>query len=235
MTPENNVSKIYRELFEESVSAIAEGKVITDPLIDDPNDDRRGITVLARPSRSVCEKIAVFQNALSRTDQHQYAQPSSDLHLTVLSLISCYTGFSLNDITVPDYVKIIADSLGDIGPFTVRFRGITASKDAVLIQGFPEDDTLETVRDRIRTNLKKSTLQHTLDSRYTIRTAHLTAVRFRHPLCAPAEYVALLHEFRDFDFGDTTDALELVFNDWYQKKDLVKTLRLFPLPTLTVR
>ncbi|KQR95632.1 hypothetical protein ASG01_00690 [Chryseobacterium sp. Leaf180] len=199
-------------------------------MIDGINDTRRGITLLTRLSQPVIENIERFQNELRQIDQHQYEQPSADLHLTILSLISCYAGFSLNDIHVQDYMEIIAESVLNIRPFSIRFRGITASKDAVMIQGFPQDDSLEIIRERLRTNLKKTSLQQSVDSRYKITTAHITAVRFRKELNVPSGYAAALQRFRNFDFGEiTVSSLDLVFNDWYQKKDIVRTLHRFAL------
>ncbi|MNR38408.1 hypothetical protein D3C85_1565090 [compost metagenome] len=88
-----------------------------------------------------------------------------------------------------------------------------------MIQGFPTDESLNILRDKLRANFQKSALKQSIDSRYPIATAHSTVMRFQEKLDNPEKMIAVVEKFRDHDFGEfTVDKLELVYNDWYQRK-----------------
>jgi hypothetical protein len=52
----------------------------------------------------------------------------------------------------------------------------------MMVQGFPADEGLQVLRDRLRAAFRQSSLQQSIDQRYSIQTAHSTIIRFRHPL-----------------------------------------------------
>ncbi|MNU05101.1 hypothetical protein D3C72_2497830 [compost metagenome] len=44
-------------------------------------------------------------------------------------------------------------------------------------------------------------------------------MRFQEKLDNPEKMITVVEKFRDHDFGEfTVDKLELVYNDWYQRK-----------------
>ena len=88
----------YYQLFTESSKAILDKNYVIDTTIDAENDNRFGITLLIRPPESIKNKIQSFLNELKKDDPTQYYYPNSDMHITVLSIISCYDGFGLNQI-----------------------------------------------------------------------------------------------------------------------------------------
>lgn len=225
-----NLTNHYNQLWEQSFKKFEQDKFEYDPLIDDAGDKRFGITLIARPPQQVKDNIEAFLAELKKAAPAQYYYPASDIHITVMSVISCYEGFALTQIRVDDYVHLIENSLQGFSKFQVVFKGITASPACIIIQGFPEDPTLHHIRDNLRVNFKSKDLQQSIDQRYTIQTAHSTVVRFSKPLQQKEHFLAILKAYRDFDFGTfAIDHLELVFNDWYQKKEIVKTLATFPL------
>lgn len=214
-----NLNEHYNELYNKSSEAILDGNYKLDSQINDESDSRFGITLLIRPNETIKANIQLFLDELKAIDPSQYYYPDSDIHITLMSIISCYEGFSLDKISVPDYVEIIQKSLVDLGQIKIEFRGVTASPSAIMIQGFPMDESLNNLRDKLRENFKKSTLEQSIDSRYAISTAHLTVVRFQEKLQNPEKLVAITDKFRDFDFGTfTVNKIELVYNDWYQRE-----------------
>lgn len=218
----------YAQMWRDAMQRFEAGTCEPDPLIDDPTDDRRGITLLARPSDQLKAQIADFQNELRRVEPDQYFYPASDFHLTILSIISCYTGFRLADVAIADYIEVIETCLAS--PIQIRIQGITASPSGILVQGFPVGDELDRLRDALRHAFRAGALQHSIDSRYKISTAHLTVARFRKPLANPKKMIDKLEQFRDFPFGKMTiSVLHLVFNDWYQQAGKVKSLHAFSL------
>ena len=214
-----NLLEHYNQLYIKSSKAISEGNYIMDNQINVASDSRFGITLLIRPDEEIKAQIQLFLDELKEVDSSQYYYPNSDIHITVMSIISCYEGFTLDKIRIEEYIEIIQKSFLDVEKIRINFKGVTASPSAIMIQGFPTDESLNILRDKLRENFKKTTLQQSIDSRYAIATAHLTVLRFQEKLENPDKLMAVVEKFRDFDFGEfTVDKLELVYNDWYQRK-----------------
>lgn len=225
-----SLSEHYTQMWTKARTSFLEGNQQTDSLLDEPGDDRYGITLLLRPDSATALHVNSFLEDIAEVEPHQYYYPLSDQHLTILSIISCYSGFQLDYIDTPAYIKLIQEALDDIPPIKIRFKGITASPSTVLILGFPEDDALERLREQLREVFKSSGLQHSIDSRYRLFTAHSTVTRFREPLLTPQKFVDTLEKYLETDFGlFTADQLELVANDWYQREAKVKLLETFQL------
>ncbi|MET0946413.1 MAG: mutarotase [Flavobacterium sp.] len=225
-----NLEEHYNQLYKTSSKVILEENYKIDNQINDASDSRFGITLLIRPSDEIKAQIQLFLNELIEVDSQQYYYPNSDIHITVMSIISCSEGFTLDNIRIEEYIEIIQKSLIDVHKISINFKGVTASPSAIMIQGFPTDESLNVLRDKLRENFKKSTLQQSIDSRYAIATAHSTVLRFQEKLENPEKLMAVVEKFRDYDFGEfTVDKLELVYNDWYQRKSNTITLADFYL------
>ncbi len=220
----------YDNLWKQSLEKFNRHAFEFDDLIDSEDDNRYGVTLLARPSDQVKQKIAELLDSIRPVAPGQYYYPQSDLHLTVLSIISCYPGFTLDQIDKSKYKEIVQSAIDPISPFRIRFRGLTASPSCILIQGFPEDNRLQTLRDRLRNKFKQSDLQHSIDKRYKLQTAHITAIRFKEPFADAKAFVKTVANLRNIDFGSCEiNQLELVANDWYQQKDKVELIERFAL------
>lgn len=206
------------------------GRFEYDALINSPNDSRRGITLLARPPESIKAAIKVLLDDLQDTEPWQYYYPTTDIHLTGLSIISCYEGFTLNQMDTNAYVALIREVLHTHPSFKVSFSGLTASPSCLIVQGFPLDAELKNIRNELRKKFYNSNLQHSIDKRYSIQTAHSTIVRFRNPLLNPASFLQKVKKYQTLDLGtfEVTE-LELVFNDWYQRASTTVMLERFSL------
>ena len=234
MKGEINLKKHYSRLYQESVQGIMADNFQTDSHIDSATDSRLGVTLLLRPDGRTKKKIQVFLDELKETEPEQYYYPETDIHITVLSIISCYAGFSPDQISVPDYISLVEESVKDFPGMEISFRGITASPSCIMIQGFFSDNSLRHIRERLRENFKSSRLQHSVDQRYAISTAHATVVRFRKEVLKKEEILGVMEKYRNHDFGTfTADSLELVVNDWYQRTEKTELLHLFSAPQST--
>lgn len=200
--------------------------------INSNTDTRRGITALAylnKNNSEVAAQIVEFLHGLDAITPNQYVYPINELHITLLSIISCIDGFTLNDIHAPDYSTLFLEILSELPEFQITFKGVTATPNCIVIQGFPEGDVLALLRERLRKAFKASQLRTSIDSRYTITTAHCTAARFCLPLTSDNTsasnrlnqselLLAYLQSYRNHSFGTTTiKHVDLVFNDWYQR------------------
>lgn len=220
----------YNEIWNRAVKAFENGQFEVDPLIHSAADTRYGITLLVRPSEQVAKRIFNVLEKLKSIEPDLYYYPECDLHVTVLSVISCCSGFSVSEINPDEYVRLIRSVVQSVTPFEIRFRGITASPSCLLVQGFPEDGQLKRMRDKLRSELIRSGLRHSIDQRYYIRTAHMTVARFSQKPSAGERFVRKVATLRGAYFGScTVHELELVTNDWYLRKDHVKRIGTFAL------
>jgi len=220
-----NLIEHYDNLYRASVQKILTDEYQSDDLINSLDDKRRGITLIIRPDLQVRNRIQQFIDDLKTIEPRQYYYPNSDIHITLMSVISCYNGFDLSQISIADYVEVIQKCITRKKRFQIEFRGITASSSCVMVQGFPGDDSLNDIRDGLRTAFKNSDLQQTIDKRYSIQTAHSTVVRFRRKFSRKEAFIKIVDRYREYDFGQfTVNNIELVYNDWYQRRAYVETL-----------
>jgi 2'-5' RNA ligase len=224
-----NLAEHYNKLYTVSIAKITSGRYEIDHLIDSDTDRRFGITLVIRPDAITNNNIQRFLTEAKAIEPDQYYYQNPDIHVTLMSIISCYDGFNLKDINVQDYIDLIQQVLAKHKTFNIQFKGLTASPSCILIQGFLTD-TLNEIRDDLRATFKNSELQQSIDKRYAIQTAHSTVIRFRSELENKDELVKLIEKYRNFDFG-TFDVkqIELVYNDWYQREKFVKKLYQFSL------
>lgn len=221
----------YDQLFEKAIPQIEAGKASVDPMLDDPDDDRFGLALIVLPSQGVLKKVQEFLSELNAREPSQYPYPVEQIHMTVLSVISCVEGFQLGDIQVPEYLATLERSLAEVDSFEIEYKGITASKSSIMIQGFPKDDTLELLRERLRVNFLESGLHQTMDARYKLSTAHATVFRFRRPLKKPQDFADFLQQNRNRNFGhQKVSELQLVYNDWYHRPEKSIPVATFRLP-----
>lgn len=220
----------YNELWRNASESFRQGVFEIDTDIDNPADTRAGLTLLIRPPQAVAKAWQAMRHELEAAEPGQYYYPASDLHITVMSIISCYPGLTLSTIDLQQYITLIRHTLNEARAFTIDFSGITASPSCILLQGFPGNNMLEQIRNGLRQTFKSSSLVHSIDKRYTVQTAHITAVRFKNNLTHPERFLNILNDYRTNAFGSgTIDQVELVYNDWYQRNDRVTVLERFTL------
>jgi len=213
-----NLPAHYDAMRATALRQLAQGQAELDPLLDSPLDDRRGITLLARPPAAITAAITAVMADFHTDDPAQYYYPTPDIHLTILSIISCYRRFTLGLVDPQAYREGVCAILRRTRPFAIRFAGFTASAGGIMVQGFPEDDGLQRLRNELRRFFQASGLPQSIDQRYSIQTAHSTVIRFRHPLRDPGAVLAKLARYQHHALGTcTVETLELVYNDWYQR------------------
>ncbi|PKQ44745.1 mutarotase [Confluentibacter flavum] len=225
-----NLEEHYNKLYADSIIKIKDDDYEIDHLINSPLDNRFGITLLTRPSVEVKNDIQKFLNELKSIDPYQYFYGNSDIHVTVMSIISCYNGFQLERINISEYINLISKSLVKNSKIKIEFKGVTASPSCIMIQGFMNTNFLNLIRNNLRENFKNSNLQQSIDKRYSLQTAHTTVVRFQNKINNKPAFLKIIEAYRHYDFGSfEVKNLELVYNDWYQKEKHVKKLYEFSI------
>lgn len=208
----------YDAMREEAFRSLLKGAASLDPLLDSVEETRRGITLLTRPPSLITAGVEHILADFRRAEPEQYYYPATDIHLTILSIISCYSGFTLDQINAAEYQLAIRSILPQVRPFTITYTGLTASPGGIMLQGIPHGNSLEMLRQELRKLFRQSNLQHSIDQRYPIQTAHSTVIRFRKPLLNPERLVQLISQYQNYGLGTfEVNTVELVYNDWYQR------------------
>ncbi|MEO1654836.1 MAG: mutarotase, partial [Bacteroidota bacterium] len=194
--PSSDLRLIYDELYQSALKQVKSDNFTLDQKIDDPLDNRYGLTLLIRPSAPVKARIQPVIAAFKALDSSQFYYLDSEIHVTILSIVSCEADFDLSKINLPDYLDILKASLKDSDPFALSFRGLTASPSVIMVQGFTQNNALELIRDRLRKAFKSSGLYSTIDKRYPIKTAHSSIIRFRKAPTQKLAFLKLLEKYR---------------------------------------
>lgn len=224
-------SSLYNNLWQDAKNYFANGEVQTDPhLLDIRSDKRRGLTIIARPGQEVVQQFLSLVHTLRSIEPKQYYYVPNQFHLTVLTLFTATTNFTPFFDKIPEYRNVFKSILSDKKCFQIVFKGITASRSSIMIQGFTHETILNQLRDQLRDALQKSGLGKGLDTRYRLNTAHTTIMRFKEQPQNLRLLLDTLERFRKYDFGQTTiRTLQWVKNDWYMSPENVEVLEEYHL------
>ena len=223
--------RIYNRLWRQSTVALKSGGWQIDAhLQKSKKDPRRGATLVARPDAKIRERVGRFLHAAAGICPGHYFYQPAQLHMTVLAVIPGSASWRRDVHRLPACRKILAQVLKNRPAFSVRFRGLTVSPDAVLVQGFPRGEILARLRDDLRNALRDGGVGENLDRRYKIAAAHLTEMRFANPNADWGRLMDFLRSHRDTDFGETHfRSLQLIWSDWCASTGVVRTLAKYAL------
>jgi 2'-5' RNA ligase len=215
----------YDAMWDQAIGAIAGGDIDCDTRIAIRPDPRRGITVIARPGPALRARFDALLDLLCGAEPEQYRYPAADMHMTVLSLCTATENAGPQLARADEYRAAAHAALDGFEAFDIDFDGIAVSAGAVLARGMTRGPALETLRERLRSELRLRGLDASLDRRYRLITAHSTLLRFAAPLQDSRRFAALLEHLRDEPLGSMrVDALELVMNDWYMSAGSLQPL-----------
>lgn len=220
----------YNTMWNSAFAAVAGGAIDHDPHLAAGPDRRRGLTLIARPDAALRARFAAMLDRLTNVEPQQYRYPVADMHVTILPLFTA-TEHPADELAgLDDYRAAVCAALEGAETFDIDFDGITLSRSALMARGFPRGLALETMRDRLRSQLRERGLDGSLDQRYRLVTAHVSLFRFSAPLRDAARFAALLEELRDTPFGTMhVEQAELVINDWYMSSNSLELVEVMPL------
>jgi 2'-5' RNA ligase len=227
----DSIQTIYDSLWQKSMESFNENKFELDDYLNNREQDhRRGLTIIGRLGSETLIKLSDFLAESKLIEPDQYYYDRDDIHITVLSIITCFEGFNIGSIDKMAYMDQITKSIEDDGPIRILFKGITASPSCIMVQGFPVDDRLKLLRQKLRDSFRNSPLEHSMDKRYILETSHSTIIRFKRPIVNKNLFIDCLNKYRSYDFGiSEIDKIELVYNDWYMTNSIVSKIKTFDL------
>jgi len=132
----SEIHQTYNRLWSQALQSIQTNSLRLDSnLLNKPGDSRRGFTLICRPSQRVQHSVMEFLKEAQQIEPNQYYYKSTELHTTVLSIITCNADFKLSEIDIAPYVEVLHQSIKSISSFNISYRGITASPDSVMNKG----------------------------------------------------------------------------------------------------
>lgn len=220
----------YDAIWRHSNDAIRNGDIDCDPRLAHGPDPRRGLTVIARPDALLAARFDGLLDQLAEVEPQQYRHPLADMHVTILSLFTVCQDYHAQLARCEDYRAAVREAVAGMPAFEIAFRGLTASRGAVLAQGIPCDGTLDALRERLRAQLRARDLDAALDQRYKLVTAHSTLLRFMRPLAQPARLADAIAGLREAPLGRMrVERVELALNDWYMSSGTLRHIETFDL------
>ena len=102
--------KIYEQMLLQATPLLLSGNNTFDPYLEKNSklvDTRRGITLLAKFSDLLVTQISQYLDEFSVIEPGHYCQPPSDLHMTVLSIVTCREHYQFSPDDLASYVSLI--------------------------------------------------------------------------------------------------------------------------------
>ena len=229
MTP---TEQAYSEIESKFRDCCVDGKVAVDEFLAHPKKDiRRGMSLIIRPSAEISERIIAMQGRLGPLLGDQYFYPAGDLHMTVYSAIPVGASASFHALDLPAYASAVKRTVvRSSAPFTLRFAGISASDQAILVKGYPCDDQLRRLQDDILEEFQAMGFEFGAKRRFRNESAHITFARFARQVPNLPALRQALSDLQDFEFGKmTARELQLFENDWYLRPNSLKEFGRFTL------
>jgi 2'-5' RNA ligase len=223
--------KIYEQLWDEAMAAFEAGKPKLDPHLPDKKNDRRRAVSLSIPLPAAVQgSIKKFFDQLAAEFPGQYFYAPEELHVTMVTLISATEHWEQEFDDVEAFHGIVREVLGRHRGFKLEFRGVTAAPNAVMVQGFTVDTTLEDIRADLRRTFVERGFPNRLDRRYPNAAAHVTAMRFCKSDSDWKRLAAVLAANRQTPFGEMrVETIQLTWGDWYLSTGIARVLEEYRL------
>lgn len=221
---------LYKKLCAEGRSSLLNQTIKIAPYLDDlTRDNRFGLTLIVRPNDDVATNLIEINTRMKEIAPEHFYYDQMRFHFTILSLINATDPPKVSKDFARHFEEEIKIVLKDFYPFEIKFSGVCVTPNSIIAKGFPVDNSLEILRDKLRYRLRDAGLGAGLDERYRIEGAHITLGRFKiqedfSPL------IILLDQLQNVNIGNMyVQKAQLVINDFYMSPDKVKILAEIPL------
>lgn len=211
----------------ESIISVNREKILAggkgDPFLKNaPTDNRMALVVLIRIPDGITEKINQCIDDLKVIEPDLYYYPAKDFHITVMDILKGEKGREIPP-NISKYIRCVEECSKEISPFQIKFDGLTASDNAVLVRGYYED-RLTIFREQLRDMLKQRELL--LEERYKTVSSHVTIARLYNKYQNAERLLEFIERPRSFGTM-TVQNMEISFHNWYDtRKEILSTVEL---------
>jgi hypothetical protein len=222
-----NSKTLYEAIHLDNIIDIRNGNIfIDDYLTNGIKDSRRGVSLIIPLSQIFKEYEAIVKH-FRILEPEQYYYPTSDLHITIFDYIAAHNTYAGSTLIDQTYIGITDAVVKSLAGFNVLFKGIVFSREAGLLKGY-DNGSVIALRNRIRARLKDDGLPNT--ERYQSKSVHSTFMRFTKRIDNLHAFLNELELRKEIDLGiETVKRLVLVEHDWYNRKNLTRTIKEYEL------
>lgn len=207
------LDELYRGLFERSREKILRGGKGDEYLAFPDTDTRMSLSLLIRIKPHISGRIAEYLEELKAVEPDLYYYPEKDFHITVMDILRGIPNRPIPE-NIAGYAACAKKCAEEIGPFRIRFDGLTMNDNVVMVKGYYEE-ALETFRRHFRQRLRENGLS--LEERYETYSAHISVVRIPVRLTRPERFVERIADKNYFGEMEVS-SFELTFHNWYDSK-----------------
>ena len=213
----HDLESLYTKIHAENYPVVAAGNETVDTLLKHPEcDGRRGLTLLITLDVANARKITALADEFKAIEPDQYYYPASDLHVTVLDVISAHEGFLRDDRQIERFNRLIEQAIAGIAPFELYFEGTMVSSIGILTKGFYREG-LQDIRARVREVARAEGTE--FRERYQSISAHVTLMRFTTAIKNRSRFLSAVDRCRNLKLGGmVVNGLSLVIHDWYNRE-----------------
>ncbi|WP_378956485.1 2'-5' RNA ligase family protein [Pelosinus sp. sgz500959] len=217
---------LYNRIHFKGEGAIRNKQEVIDQFLNNMGEDKRfGLTLQINIQGATNDLYKDIIKQIKKIEPDLYFYPDSDLHITVLEVISGNSEFEKDDAQNNKMIELIENALSSIIKFDIEFKGLIVSDAAVLGKGYYRQG-LNQIRNKIRELSREENID--VEQRYQRTSAHFTGIRFKSPLKNRSQLLDIVQKYNVAEIGRfRVNELELVIHDWYnRRKEVIKTFTL---------
>ena len=219
------IKQVYEHMWNASKAPLARGLIEPDPI---PSEGGRnwGVSAIVRPTEPVLNRLEDAAKEVSELTGPEHAiYDASNLHITLRTLETYRSHVTEKDLLIRQYAGILKEIAHQSGPIRISYRGLTATRTSIIAQGWPLDDTFQTLRERFHKQLARTGLSDGPESNSIRQIAHTSLVVFGGSISSPGSLVDYIEANRTTNYGPTEiTKIEIVK---YKKSDT--SVRIFLL------
>jgi hypothetical protein len=223
--PKRTTSAPDMMMWEQGYPDLVRGIVDADPVPDD-SSQRWGISIIARMPPASAPLFTDIRTTLRAwTGEEQTLYDASNLHTTIRSCEFYRSTIALGDAALMDYWHALREVAAQIPPLTMTYRGLSANRTGIIVQGFPQTEHVQHLRRLLHQRLEQLGRTHGPEAARIRRGAHVSLVVFAGPVLAPQSLARYIGDHRATDYGAvTTSSLELIRYRRTQRQVAIESL-----------
>ncbi len=208
--PTELIRRDYHGMWVNARSRLAEGRIQPDPGSKE-TIKKWGLSAVLSPTGNIADTLVGVADELAvHTGRSQVVYDHTDLHTTLRSIEFHQPTIATDKVQT--YTDILHEVAQGYGPFSVSYRGLTATPTGVLAQGWPDDDSLQNLRLAFHRRLESYGLLSGPETIWLRVTAHASLVVFASSLLNPLSLVRYVEGNKHTNYGTAIyNSIDLVY------------------------
>jgi hypothetical protein len=174
------IDAVYKKMWSQFQAETSENKQSVD-LPPKLGDSRWGASLILRLYQEKSQLIEQLQQTTNELiplvgDRQLFYEPDT-FHTTIRSL-EPFREFTADDERIDTYQEILGEFSNEFGSIVIDYMGLTISGATIMVQGWPENDSLQSLRGQLAIKLRDRNLHIGPEEHELRTTAHTSLVVF---------------------------------------------------------